>query len=256
MRDRELKKRLSVLTVPQYSQKGLEDTIVKARAAALHLEKQRMSAAQFFCDQLRFIRKEFWGPKVILSVLFFVMIISEGVGQDSWFWTFVSISGPIICLVNANVLCDICRPGMLELHMTAKHPLCKVLILRLLVSGAADLLIYACGASVLVLLKGVSLWQVFLYAAVPYNLMCFGCLKILNRRTKEDALFYCMAWGIFLAFATAFLKTAGYQIFEKENTAVWVAVGAAVVVGTVKEMKKLIEKTGGTVDEINLGTII
>lgn len=256
MRDKDLKRRLSALTVPQYSQKGLRDTIARAKEFPLHPEKQRMTTAQFFRDQVRFIRKEFWCLKVILSTLIFWMTISEGMGEDTWFWTFVSISGPALCLVNANMLCDACQPGMLELHMTARHSLQKVLVFRVLVSGAMDLLIYACGAAALVLWRGVYLWQVFLYAAVPYSLTCLGCLALLNRRDKEDTLLYCMAWGILIIFVTTLLKSAGYRIFEAENTAVWIALGAAAALGDVKEMRKLIQKTGGNVDEINLGTII
>lgn len=256
MRDKDLKRRLSALTVPQYSQKGLKCTIERAKEFPLHPEKQRMTTAQFFRDQFRFIQKKFWCLKIILSALLFLLILSEGMGQDSWFWTFVSISGPVLCLVNANVLCNACSPGMLEIHMTARHSLQKVLIFRLLLFGAADLLICACAASVLALWRGVYLWQVFLYSAVPYSLTCLGCLAVLNRRDGEDALLYCMAWGVFIAFAAVLLKTVEYHIFDAENTAVWTGTGAAAALGIVIEMRKLIQKTGGNVDEINLGTIV
>ena len=58
MRNRKLKRRLAVLTVPQYSYEGLENTIAKARGIQFHPEKQRMTTRQFFLDQIRFIRKE------------------------------------------------------------------------------------------------------------------------------------------------------------------------------------------------------
>lgn len=240
MRDQKLKRRLAALSVPQYDSRELEDTIIKAKQIRFHPEKQRMTTMQFFRNQIRFIRKEFWGMKFIFTALLQYCILSEGMESDSWLWTFVSISGPVLCLVNANVLCDVYQPGMLELQMTAKHSLQKVLILRLVISGAVDLLAFVCGAVMLILWKGVYLWQTFLYAMVPYNLMCVGCLAILNRKTEENALPYCMTWGIVIVFVMTLLKTGGYQIFGIENMTVWVVLGSLSVLGVMREMKRLI----------------
>lgn len=260
MRNRKLKRRLAVLTVPQYSYEGLENTIAKARGIQFHPEKQRMTTRQFFLDQIRFIRKEFWGMKLIFTAFLAYLLLSGGVDPESWLWTFVAISGPVLCLANANVLCDVYRPGMLELQMTVRNSLQKVLIFRLMVSGVMDLLAFSCGAAILTLWKGVYLWRMFLYAVVPYNLMCMGCLAALHRtqvasgikdpsdcghhmiiyKTEESPLPYCMAWGIAIVFIMILLKTEGYQIFEPENVTVWVALAAFSTLGAIREMKKLI----------------
>ena len=240
MIDRKLKRRLSALSVPQYRMESLENTINKARKIQFHPENQRMTTMQFFWDQFRFIRKGFWGMKLSFAALFFYLVLSESTEPESWLWTFAAISGPVLCLANANVLCDVFWPGMLELQMTAKHSLQKILIFRLMVSGVVDFVVFLCGTAVMLLWKGVYLWQIILYAGVPYNLMCLGCLAILNRKTEENALSYCLAWGIGIVFVMTLLKAGGYQIFEIKNVATWMALGFFTVLGVIREMHKLL----------------
>lgn len=262
MKNRKLKKYLVSVHVPKYSFAGLQETIARAGEIRLCPERQRMTNLQFFKNQLRYIRKEFWGMKFLFSGLFLWLILSESAEPDSWIMTFAAISGPVLFMADANILCDIFRPGMLELHMTAKHSLQKVLLLRLLVSGIADFLIFTCAAAVFTIGKGRSLWQALLYILVPYNLMCLGCLAILNRRTEEnhrmeeDTMLYCMAWGILLAFAMVLLKTGGIPAFAAEHVQIWLIPGGMSVPGVIWEMKRLLKFAGGNVDEINLGTFV
>lgn len=251
MRDLKLKRRLASLNVPQYHPESLENTITKARKIQFHPEQQRMTDMQFFRDQFRFIGKEFWGMKLIFTALFLYVMFSESTEPDGWLWTFAAIAGPVLCMANAKVLCDVFRPGMLELQMTAKHSLQKILILRLMVSGAVDLFVFLCGTAMMLIWKGVYLWQIFLYAVVPYNLMCLGCLAILNRRTEENVLAYCMTWGIGIVFVMTLLKTGGYQIFEMKNVTVWIISGTFTVWGVIREMNKLL---GGSACKVSYGS--
>lgn len=245
MRDRKLKRKLRALTIPQYDFAELENTITKAKEIQFHPEKQRMTTRQFFQDQIRFIRKEFWGMKLILTAFLLYLILSEGIDADSWLWTFVAISGPILCMANANVLCDVCQPGMLELQMTARHSLHEILMFRLMVSGAVDLLAFTAGTAVMILWKDVYLWQIFLYAWVPYNLMCLGCLAVLNRKNDENALPYCMTWGIAIVFVMIVFK--GYQLFEVRNAGAWMMLGTVSALGVIRETKKLIQFKGAVI---------
>ena len=144
MEKRKLKKYLASVQVPEYSSQGLQETISQAKKIRFHPEKQRMTNLQFFRNQLYFIRKEFWGLKLLFTGLFLCLILSEPAEPDSWIWTFSAISGPMLCLANAKILCDIFQPGMLELQMTAKHSLRKILAFRLLLSGVLDFLTLAC----------------------------------------------------------------------------------------------------------------
>lgn len=241
MKNRKLKKCLTSVHVPGYRTAGLEETIARAKEISFHPEKQRMTNLQFFKNQLRFIRKEFWGMKFLFTGLFLWMILSGAADPDSWLLTFVAISGPVLFMADANVLCDVFQPGMLELQMTAKHSLQKVLLIRLLVSGAADFVILACAAAVLNFGKGVYLWQALLYALVPYNLMCLGCLAILNRRTEENTMLYCMTWGILLTFAMILLKAGGNRAFETAYAGNWILAGGVSALGVIWEMKRLLK---------------
>ena len=40
------------------------------------------------------------------------------------------------------------------------------------------------------MLKQTVIWQVILYGIVPYIIMCFGCMLILNRSREENIPLY------------------------------------------------------------------
>nr|WP_305136400.1 hypothetical protein [uncultured Schaedlerella sp.] len=256
MKNRKLKRYLASVQVPEYSPQGLQETIARAGEIQFFPEKQRMTNLQFFRNQLRFIGKEFWGVKFIFTGIFLYLILSGSAEPDSWIMTAAAISGPIVFMADANILCDIFWKGMLELQMTAKHSLRKVLICRMLVSGIADFLILACAASAFTLAKGIYLRQTLLYMVVPYNLMCFGCLAVLNRRTEENTMLYCMTWGILLTFAIILSKSAGIPLFEVRYTGNWLFFGGTSALGAIWEMKRLLKFGGGNVDEVSVGTFV
>lgn len=256
MEKRKLKKYLASVQVPEYSSQGLQETISQAKKIRFHPEKQRMTNLQFFRNQLYFIRKEFWGLKLLFTGLFLCLILSEPAEPDSWIWTFSAISGPMLCLANAKILCDIFQPGMLELQMTVKHSLRKILAFRLLLSGVLDFLTLACCAAIFTLGQGVYLRQTLLYTLVPYNLMCLGCLAILNRRTEENSMLYCMTWGAFLTFAAWLLKAGGFPIYTMEYRESWLLSGVLSALGVMWEIKKLLKFGGGNTDEIRVGTFV
>lgn len=128
--------------------------------------------------------------KIIVSALVLYLLITKQINISSWFWTLIAISGPILCLINAKELCNVFQPGMLEIQITAKNSFSKVLMVRLTIFGLFDLLFFMTMALGMSMLKQTVIWQVILYGIVPYIIMCFGCMLILNRSREENILLY------------------------------------------------------------------
>ena len=153
MINRRLKKDLNKIEVPMYDISKYEETIRKAKKVKLHPEKLRMSNIEFFCDQLRFIKKQTWVLKTFFSVLMLLLIFTEHMETSNWIWTLAAIAGPVLCLINANEICNIFQPGMLEIQMTAKNSFSRVLIVRLLTFGLIDLVFFV------VMAVGISIYK-------------------------------------------------------------------------------------------------
>lgn len=256
MIDRQLKKELEKIDVPAYSVQKLEETILKAKNIELHPERDRMTNTEFFLNQLNFIKKRTWLLKGCFSILILYLISAENMNFNSWIWTLIAISGPILCLMNTNEICNIFQPGMLEIQMTAKNSFSKVLMIRLVVFGILDLFFFVCAAVVMSIFKETVIWQVIIYGTVPYEIMCFGCLFILNRCQEENMLLYSSTWGICLSCIIITLKISGIEIFTACYFGVWVAIGCLTISGLGLELRKLLNKAGGNLNEINYGTLI
>lgn len=256
MGKKSLKRKLNYLTVPPCQPDEIDKTIEKAKQIVLHPERIRMTNLQFFWNQIRFIRKDTWFIKILITIFLSGIIFSQEISADSWLWPLIAIFGPLMCLVNVNELCNIYQPGMLEIQLASKNSLGKVFMVRLIVFGIVDIIALASLAITITSLRSVDLWQILLYATAPYNLMCLGCMMILNRQYEENTLLYCTTWGMLLVFSVILCKTIDKNIFSEEKAIIWVAAGAVAILGTVWECKRLMYIAGGNLDEVKYGTFV
>lgn len=256
MMDRKLKRSLEKIEIPAYDVRKLEEMIINAKKIELHPEKLRMTNMEFIIDQMRFISKKTWISKIIFSAFMMCVLVNENGDAGNWFWTFIAISGPILCLMNANEICSAFQAGLVEIQMTAKNSFRKVLIIRMVVFGLFDLIFFTCTAVIMSIFKETAIWQVILYSTVPYEIMCFGCMFILNRCREENLLLYSGTYGICLSCMIVVLKISGITIFEIYYFGVWAAIGTAAIIGIGLELRKILKKAGGNLNEINYGTAV
>ena len=255
MRQRKLKKELAGYTVPDFGPEGLENTL-EAVKNVLHPERERMAKGQFFLDQLRFIRMGTWARKagvafLMIWCLFFGRTRTEGTAL-----TLFSMTAIFLCLSGAWELGGLLRPGLLELQMTARNSLDRILLARLVLFGVFDGMV----------LVGIALagsafgwgksWQLLLYSAAPYLAAAGGFLTILNRGTEENAFLGCAAWSCFLCGALYCLTISGWELYAESAGPVWLGAGLAGVAATVWKSAELLKKAGGNRNEINIGASV
>ena len=239
--DRKLKQKLDQYAVPDHSEKALEETIYRARELTAWISRTgdgRMTMSQFFFDQCRFVRPHTWLLKAGLALLMAVWLPGSISGSEIWFWTVVSLAGPLLCLINANDLGGFFQPGIIEIQMTAKYSLRHAFLARLTLFGVIDAIVIGAVSALMTACGTAAAWQVLLYSTVPYLLMCTGCMVIFQKVREESTLFL------------------GWQIYDAETASAWLLAGAAAMAVAVWQTAKLIKYMGGNVDEINIGTIV
>lgn len=249
--DKNLKRKLMMLQVPPYDKKGLEETLFKARQIRLHPERLRMTNTEFALDQLRFIKKKTWFLKLVFTGLILGMTIHGEIDMDGWIWSMLAISGPVLCLINVSELCNVFQPGMLELQMTAKNSLEKVLMVRLLVFGIWDLIFLVCTALTMAFWHQAAWWQVLMNGTLPYNIMCLGCMEILNRASEENTRLYCAALGACLSCMILILKITDFERYGEHMFMILVLAEAASVIGVAGGFRKILRRAGGMINEVN-----
>lgn len=260
MMDRKLKQKLDRYTVPAYSGKALEETIYRARSMedgiSSRIRAERMTMGQFFFDQCRFVRPHTWLLKVGIALIMAACLPKSLIWSETWFWTFISLAGPLLCLINANDLWGLFQPGIIEIQMTAKYSLRHVFLSRLTLFGMIDVIVIGTASAVMSFSGTGTAWQVLLYSTVPYLVMCMGCMLIFQKVREESAVFYCGAWAGLLTGGILVIQSMGWQIYDADTASVWLLAGAAALAGAVWQTVEFVKRMGGNVDEINIGTIV
>lgn len=230
-----LKKKLSKLSIPPYDEKRYRETIINAKRLRLHSDI-RMSYVEFFLDQIRFIRKQTWFLKMGWLAFMMYLVISHLVELNGEMISLLAIGSPILFLINVRDIYSICMPDLVELHLSARNSMEKVLLARLLLFGIIDLFCLAGTAFFASSLNETGIWQIIIYSCVPYNLTCLGCMYIINRKA-EDILLYCVSYSVFLSIIFTILRRHEDIIYAKEGIAFWIAAGILILAGLFREIR-------------------
>jgi len=251
---KKLKKMIKELYVPPYDLSEIEKTIILSKKIISYPEKYRMTNLDFYLSQIRFIHKSTWALKISITFIIGYLILNQEMSKDSWLWSFVAILGPLICLANASEFCNIYQPRMLEIQLTAKNSLKRILMVRLCVFGIIDFITLLGAVTVVTSFHMTMLFQMIIYAIVPYNLMCCGCMYILNRQKDENSLLYCITWGGLLVMAIIVLKIMDCRIFNIKYLICWIVEGGISGIGVIMGIKKLMKLAGGNLYDFKYGT--
>ena len=176
--------------------------------------------------------------------------------SETGIWTFVSLAGPLLCLINANDLGGFFQPGIIEIQMTAKYSLRHAFLARLTLFGVIDAIVIGAVSAVMTACGTAAAWQVLLYSTVPYLLMCTGCMVIFQKVREESTLFCCAAWAVLLAGGLLASQSMGWQIYDAETASAWLLAGAAAMAVAVWQRAKLVKYMGGDGGGSKIGTIV
>ena len=256
MRRKELRDCLEQYTVPEYDPERLQFLIREAEEIPPHPERERMTAGKFFLNQLRFIRGRTWILKIIITAILIIGVFMEDRRSGQMVWPLFSMISPLLCLVHARELCNICQPGMMELQLTARNSPAKVFLIRMIVFGVCDVaelfLISIWGGRLFSDVTG----KMVLYSIVPYLFMCTGCLVILDRCREENVLLGCVVWGCLLSAVIFCTTVSGWDIYGTDTGTAWLLAGIITFFVLLWQAGKLMRKMGGNQNEINVGTFI
>ena len=256
MRNQKLKRRLQEWNVPEFDRNARKELEIAVIPSGINVPgRLRMNCREFFASQMRLIRKRTYLWKMLLVVCALAVIHGGTLKGEIWSWTMAAVAGPLLCLTNMQELCNVCRRGMWEMHLTARFSLKHVLLVRLAVFGGVDL---ALSAAVLlaVWLQGYEAGRLGLYFGVPYGLTFFGCIAVLNRMKEEDGMTACLIVGGCVAMGILFLRITGSGLFEEGKTFFWIMVGLLAAAGILKEGFRLLHNAGGAGYEIEHGTFV
>ncbi|SHJ89121.1 hypothetical protein [Hespellia stercorisuis] len=217
MRNYKIKKALN-FSVPEYDAEALERTMTFSKNIDYGVEKQRMTEVQSILAQIKFIPMKAWAGKFAIACLLNAGILVETQVGNASLWMIISICIPLLCLTGTNEICNIMQPELKSLLLTVRYSMKKIILIRLLIFGVIDLLILLLTAGAAFFADLYAGWNDLLYVIMLYNLMCMGCIYIINHIRETNAVFACSVWGVSLITMNLIIKnTFAELVAGKEN---------------------------------------
>ncbi|PBH56219.1 hypothetical protein BGV07_11085, partial [Clostridioides difficile] len=128
--------------------------------------------------------------------------------------------------------------SILEIEFSTKNTLHKIIATRMFIFGISDLLFM-----IIILVSAkqiidVNILYIIIYILVPFNLMCIGCMEIINRNKGKHTNYYCMIYGISLVLLIVTLSNFRDNLYQFEAINQWLIVFLVTAVTLIYEIRK------------------
>ena len=222
------------------------------------MEQYRMTDLQFICGQIRFVRPSLW----VVQMLFWLVVStgmyrlqSDGI-QEFRMYSLIAMVTPVLFVFQIEQFAKIYQQSMLEIELTTRFSLKKLLLARLLIFGTVDLFVLAGWIAFWHVGTESDLWRIALYSLVPFNLMVAGLFALL--RFEHSGHYSYIAISYMAVLGGLFDVLARWQpgIYGTENELWWFAVLLVTLLLGIWSVSVLLKCSmeKGVQNEINFGT--
>ncbi|NMS89348.1 hypothetical protein HGQ85_05360 [Clostridioides difficile] len=240
MKNKKLKESLYEYKVPKYNVSALEKTVKAIHELTFNHADKRMNSIEFFISQIGFIRKRTWIIQFLVLCIICLFLFNTSRDSNSLYNTLSLISAtfPLFILTNIEELAKVYNSSVLEIEFSTKNTLHKIIATRMLVFGISDLLFMLI---ILISAKqtiNLNVLYIIIYILVPFNLMCIGCMEIINKNKGKNTNYYCMIYGVSLVLLIFTLGTFRKSIYQFESINQWLIVFMVTSAILVYEIRK------------------
>ncbi|ASA24120.1 hypothetical protein [Paenibacillus donghaensis] len=248
-----IQNKLQQPAMPPTSPDVLEETIRQSKQLLRQNQlAKRTTFIEFFKAQLRFISPKIWGVQllIVVGMILFVQHTEVSSVRDKLqLLAHASMAAPLLVLAGIQLLTRSFTHNMMEIELSTRHSLEKLMMVRLSILSMADLLGLLASASFFSMQLERDIGLVLLYLFVPFNLTCLGCLWILNRIHTKDSGYYCLAYGGLLVILQFVLSIETVNLYDAPAVGGWLIVLVVSSLAVIYEVRKLREACR-TIDQI------
>lgn len=203
------------------------------------IQKPSISIWEFIGIQAAYIRKWVWG----LSVLIFtVALIGAEYMERDMLWC-ISAFMPLLAL---SVLTESGRSesyGMAEFELSTRFCLKSVVLARLWIIGAANLVLFCLLVPFAHMNNGASILQTGVYMACPYLLTTFGGLFAVRKVRGKEAAYLCAGIAVGVCTGSLILHQSFPIIYTGQGFSWWIAAMIIFGIGTTNQCYKIVKQT-------------
>lgn len=190
------------------------------------MEQWRMTDIQFICGQIRFVKPYLWLVQMLFWLLVSVCMYRlqlDGM-QEFRLYSLIAMVTPVLFVFQVEQFAKIYQQSLLEIELTTRFSLKKLLLARLLIFGTVDMFVLAGWIAFWHVGTESDLWRIALYSLVPFNLMVAGLFVLL--RFEHSGHYSYIAISYIAVLGGLFDVLARWQpgIYGTENEIWWGAV--------------------------------
>lgn len=214
-------------------QQAFEAPAPKKKYAFLRkLPKQEVGLAALLLSQAAYIRAGVW---VVSFLLFGLVTFAAQAVELDVIWILSAVM-PFAALLLIMEFAKSSAYGMSELEMSSRFSLRTILLARMVMLGAVQLL----GLLLTIPMAGMTLINNGVYLLVPYLLTALLGLVTVRRMRGKEGLFVCGSISAFICIFCPLSKQFVPVLYRPENRMLWVLAIVLLFVGLVKEYRTTI----------------
>lgn len=208
------------------------------KAFLRRLEQPKISMPAFIFSQIGYIRRWIW----ILSVLVFVLSVMGAVWMPADTVWVISALMPLLALTVVSESGRSENYEMAELEMATRFSLRSVILARLGILGAENLVILGILMPVGMWKQGFGAIQAGIHILLPYLMMTFAGISIVRRIRGREAVYICVGVAVCVSFLVMTLHGGVLQL-EQADRLVWeIAAILLLGIGTVRQCADMVRE--------------
>lgn len=194
--DNQLKKHLGAKSKVFYTEKNLQETIQKSKAAFVESEAENfISKAEFLYQQSKYIRKRWWILQgMILFLLWLILQLTE---RNVQLQRGIGISASLFAILLLPELWKNRNANALEIESVSYYSLRQIYSARIFAFALVDFLLLCAFTLPTVLTGRLLVEEMMIQFFLPYLVACCICFRVLYSKgigSEAFALFLCFVW--------------------------------------------------------------
>lgn len=193
----------------------------------------------FLLSQLGYIHRKVWIASLGLFIIAMIFETQIQTGDIKLLWV-ISALIPFFVMTSITEIARSTVFGMEELEMSTKYNLKKILLTRMEILGAGNILMLLAVLPLLAEKVNIGILITGVYLMVPYLLTCILSCMVLNRIGNKEIPVGCAGAAAFVSILGFVLNSVQSAIYQERYFIFWLATLVVLIILLFRGLRQLI----------------
>lgn len=201
----------------------------------------KVSNFNIFLSQILYIRKRFWTLSILFSIGLLFMLINNGYEHSKV--SLLSSFLPVFTMVGISEISRSFSYNMIELEMSCKFNLQKIIMMRLVLIGSFYFIIFLFLTIIATFRSEFNFSRLILYSITPFLVSSYLSLAVMRQIKTNEFIYICSGITAVTSFIVMNISMNFKVIYEQSFVIGWRVLFIAATILLIYESYKIIKKT-------------